>query len=153
MLTNKTSLFELISDYLICNMIVPEGSIFITTIGNVAICKQSTVDTSDLTPSTHEEADVRIILHLGHTVSDGHTDIFTRTNDTDVVALAVAAPVIEHIIGFGVGNKKHKQMRYIQTSEIIEMIDKSRALALPGFHAFTGSDTTASFFNKGKKKA
>ena len=126
--------------------------------GSVAICKPSTVNLSDLTPCAHEEADVRIFLHLGHAVSDGHTDIFIRTNDTDVVALAVAAaakldPVIEDIIiGFGVGNKKHKQMRYIQTSEIIEMIGKSRAQALPGFHAFTGSDTTASFFNKERKR-
>ena len=44
-------------------------------------------------------------------------------------------------------------MRYIEVRDIIEFIGKSRALALPGFHAFTGSDTTASFFNRGKKQA
>ena len=38
--------------------------------------------------------------------------------------------------------------------EIVENIGTSRAtMALPSFHALTGCDTTASFFNKGKKLA
>ena len=43
--------------------------------------------------------------------------------------------------------------RYIVASEIINHIGMSRALALPGFHAFTGSDTTSSFMNHGKATA
>ena len=64
---------------------------FVTTLKERAIAKPPTYDISDITPCTHEEADVRIFLHLAHIVANGHTNVFIRTNDTDVVALAVAA--------------------------------------------------------------
>ena len=89
--SNKNGLFKLISEYLTENMIVPEGSVFITTFGNEAICKPCHLDISEIAPCSHEEADVRIFLHLGHAVSEGHKDVFIRTNDTDVVVLATAA--------------------------------------------------------------
>ena len=110
--SNKNGLFKLISEYLTENMIVPEGSVFITTFGNEAICKPCHLDISEITPCSHEEADVRIFLHLGHAVSEGHKDVFIRTNDTDVVVLATAAAaqlddvIGDIIIGFGVGNRK-----------------------------------------------
>ena len=36
---------------------------------------------------------------------------------------------------------------------LVEFIGPSRALALPGFHSFSGADNNAAFFNKGKKHA
>ena len=74
-----------------------------------------TYNISEITPCSHEEADVRIFLHLAHAVSNGHTNVFIRTNNTDVVVLAVAAlarldEVLEDIvIGFGVANKKKQR--------------------------------------------
>ena len=38
-------------------------------------------------------------------------------------------------------------------SQIIDYIGRSKALALPGFHAFTGCDTTSSFMGHGKVTA
>ena len=37
--------------------------------------------------------------------------------------------------------------------QLVEHLDKSVLAALPAIHAFTGSDFTASFLNKGKVKA
>ena len=157
---NKIALFRLIAQYLLDHLEVPAGCVFVVTIGRKAVSKPATYDISDITPCTHEEADVRIFLHVAHAVSNGHTNIFIRTNDTDVVVLAVAAlarlnEVLEDIvIGFGVSNKKtHKSMKYIEISEVMDFIGASRALALPGFHAFTGCDTVSSFWKRGKKLA
>ena len=41
--------------------------------------------------------------------------------------------------------------RYYDVNDIVEYIDRSRALALPGFHKFTGDDLISSFLNRGKK--
>ena len=43
--------------------------------------------------------------------------------------------------------------RYIAIHEVVVSLGQVRSLALPGFHAFTGCDTTSSFFGRGKKSA
>ncbi len=43
------------------------------------------VDLSDITPSDHEEADSRMMLHLGHAVVDGQKKAFLQTVDSDAV--------------------------------------------------------------------
>ena len=48
-------------------------------------------DTSGLAPCTHEEADTRIMLHLGDAVKEGFDKVSIRTVDTDVLVLAVTA--------------------------------------------------------------
>ena len=58
------------------------------TVNDTPICKLAELDISDIAPYTHE-VDVRIFLHLAHTVFDGHISVYIRTNDTDVVVLAV----------------------------------------------------------------
>ena len=42
---------------------------------------------------------------------------------------------------------------HVAIHDAVSSLGKSRALAMPGFHAFTGCDTTSSFFRKGKKTA
>ncbi len=44
-----------------------------------------------LAPSTHEEADSRILLHLQDAVKQGYSKVSLRTVDTDVVVLAVTS--------------------------------------------------------------
>ena len=43
--------------------------------------------------------------------------------------------------------------RYIPIHEFVLIIGSPKALALPAFHALTGTDTTSAFFSKGKKTA
>ena len=67
----------------------------------MAICKPSSVDISDLTPSTHEEADVRIFLHLRHAESDGHTDIFIKeydSGDTNIIYIINLLNILKQLI-------------------------------------------------------
>lgn len=48
-------------------------------------------DVSDMAPCSHEEADTRIILHVGAATKAGHRNFVIRTSDSDVVVLAVWA--------------------------------------------------------------
>ena len=43
-----------------------------------------------LSPSSHEEADSRIMLLVARMVNSGRTDIAIRTVDSDVVVLAIS---------------------------------------------------------------
>ena len=40
--------------------------------------------------------------------------------------------------------------RYIHVSKLATTLDANVLKTLPGYHAFTGSDFTAAFMNKGK---
>ena len=50
----------------------------------------------------------------------------------------------------GTGAKNNR--RYISITAIYELLGPQICAALPGFHAFTGSDYTAAFVRKGKVK-
>ncbi|CAH3178758.1 unnamed protein product, partial [Porites lobata] len=84
---NKVELFSFLANRLPC--IETEKQV-LCTIQSDFVCTQSK-NVSKLTPSTQEEADTRIILHLEDTVTEGFNKISIRTVDTDVVVLAVAA--------------------------------------------------------------
>ena len=43
-----------------------------------------------LAPCTHEEADTRLMVHILDAASRGHGRIRIRSNDTDVVVLAIS---------------------------------------------------------------
>ena len=58
--------------------------------------------------------------------------------------------VIEELwITYSVGTK----FCYVAVHDVVASIGKARAMAMTGFHAFTGCDTTSTFFGKGKKSA
>ena len=49
--------------------------------------------------------------------------------------------------------KNNNILGYINCTELAEKLGSSLCRALPGFHAFTGTDYTAAFVRKGKIKA
>ena len=106
---------------------------------------------------THEEADTRIIVHLQHAVDTGAQKILIRTVDTDVVVLLIGQlptllrshPHIEVWVAFGMG----KGFCHYNINAVCQHLGEDTARALPLFHAFTGSDTTSCFLEKGKKSA
>ena len=77
-----------------------------------------------------------------------------KTVDSDVIVilvglfLKIAAQVDDVWVEYGAG----KYMQYISIRTMYNQLGESRAKALLFFHAFTGSDTTSAFRNKGKKK-
>ena len=95
------------------------------------------------------------MLHLQHdAVMAGHKVAFVRTVESDVVVLSIHHyPAFNNLgltylwIGFGCG----KKYRDIPVHEVSAQLSPNRCLALPFFHAFTGSDLTSSMFGIGKK--
>ena len=79
--------------------------------------------------------------------------IVIKTGDTNVVLLTIVYcnRVIPHdvnsfFVEFGRGGKTHYDV-----IEVFLSLGETRSMALPFFHAFTGSDTTSSLFNHGKR--
>ena len=48
------------------------------------------------------------------------------------------------------GNNHNNTRRYIDITSLAQQLGQQLCAALPGYHAFTGNDYTASFFRKGK---
>ena len=112
-------------------------------------------DLDVILPCIHEEADTRMFLHMFSAALCGHTKILIEANDTDVIvigmrAFALRMGVVEELwITFSTATN----FSYVAIYDVVSSIGKSRAMAMPGFHAFTGCDTTSTFFRKGKKTA
>lgn len=71
------------------------GKTIFATHGENVLSSEEMPDMSALSPCTHEEADTRMIIHAFDASLHGHRRIKIRSNDTDVVVLAVAfAPLI-----------------------------------------------------------
>ena len=101
---------------------------------------------------SHEEADTRMVWHVKY-ISDmqGKGNVVIRCDDTDVLVIFLA-----HVLKFAVhvwldvGHNNKNNRRYIDVSDLAQHVGPQLCAALPGFHAFTGSDYTASFCRKGK---
>lgn len=147
---NKEELFSYINSEIL--MTDTEKEIIVTS-GDLAYSTDSSRDLKLISPCSHEEADIRILLHAFHAVQEGHESVMIRTVDTDVLVLAVG---FYHEIkskylwvAFGTG----KNFSFIPAHEIAEGLGPRKSVCLPMFHALTGCDTTSSFLGKGKKTA
>ena len=101
--------------------------------------------------STHEEADSRIIFHLG--ACDTRSEVVIRTNDTDVGVILLGcyedvSP--ELVVWLEMGVYSNNTQRYINVTKLYQKLGKTLSKALLGFHALTGSDYSASFSRRGK---
>lgn len=148
---NKEELFHYLAEQLMT--IGPEHGEVISTKGEAVVCNGRRENTVDLSPCKHEEADTRLLLHATDAAKCGFTKVMLRTVDTDVVVIAVGTfhqmPLSELWIAFGVG----KHLRYLPVHDIACSMGPEKSRALLTFHAFTGSDQTSSFANRGKKTA
>ena len=137
---NKTELFSFLS-LKIANL-ETEGQIIVTHHKDV-LCTQPR-NTTGLAPSTHEEADTRMFLHVSEAVNHGYGRVMVRTVDFDVLVLAIAAvqqlSIDELWIAFGSG----KSLRYLPAHEMAGALGPERCIALPFVHAFSGCDTVSS---------
>ena len=109
------------------------------------------IGTTGLSPFDHEEADIRMPLHLLHVSEQGHTKAYLKTGDTDVVVLAISffqeLSLTELWIGFGSG----RTFKDIPVHNISHQLGRWRCIALPFFNAFSGCDVTSAMYGKGKK--
>ncbi len=99
-----------------------------------------------------EEADTRLLLHAKQAADSGYyASIVIRSPDTDVFILALYfqsemdVPIIMH------RKASQKKWKFVNISGICAKLDDHIIRALPGFHAFSGSDSTSAFSGKAKK--
>lgn len=105
---NKSELFQYLAIQAAKNL-TPEKNVFLTYKQNVLTCN-SHQDISQLFPTTHEEADSRMFLHVRDAITKCLKKVMIRTVDRDVLVLAVycasLSTEVELWVAFGVGNKK-----------------------------------------------
>ena len=98
-----------------------------------------------------EEADTKMLFHVGQLVAPNN--VVVRTADTDVL---IIAPANMGKLPAGInawlemGLHMNNTLRYVNMNQLHQALGNSLCVLLPGFHAFTGSDHTASFNRKGK---
>jgi hypothetical protein len=142
---NKTALFHFLANISLADYPEAEGKTVIVTYDDQVRFIVGHVDTDDIHPCSHEEADTRVILHCWHAGQFNCPRVAIRTVDTDVVVLAIAfvskMNLQEVWIHFGVG----KNARLIPVHELLAALGLKKSLALPMFHAFTGCDTVSCF--------
>ena len=134
-------------------MPIEEGKELYSTCGDRVLTSANRSDLRFLEPCNHKEADTRLFVHVLDACSSGHPQILIKTNDADVVVLAVLVaenlPAHEIWISYGTG----KHLRHLAAHEITKMIGQQKAKALQLFHAITGCDTVSFYDGKGKKTA
>lgn len=81
---NKEELFLLLAEY-IAEETPPKWNHIESTFDMHVKCTPADMDTTQLEPCTHEEADTRILIHVADWVAHGNRKVTFRTTDTDVV--------------------------------------------------------------------
>ena len=103
--------------------------------------------------SNHEEADSRMVWHLSYIIRQ-HPEapnVSIRATDTDIFILLLHhAPNMDARLWVDTGRDSDNTRKYINMSKMSQDLGNVTCKALPGYHAFTGCDYTASFFGKGK---
>ena len=102
-----------------------------------------------------EESDNRMVLHVKDNILlRDNKNIVIRSSDSDVVIITISfmAQFLEYLEGASVtidfGSMAYR--RSIDVNACYEHIGESIALALPFFHAFSGYDSTTSFYKRSK---
>ena len=82
-------MFTLLSEALLREFVLEDKQLVVTNDVDV-LRKPPLHDLSSVAPSTHEEADSRMLLHMAHATRNSHQKMMIQPVDTDVVVLAVA---------------------------------------------------------------
>ena len=100
----------------------------------------------------HEEADTRMIYHLGQLPSG--TNVVVRTVDTDVVVIALGCfhQLQDKRIWLKSGVQSKNNLRYISINQLFHQLGEPLCKAPSFYHVFIGCDYTSSFKRKGKIK-
>ncbi|CAB3249495.1 unnamed protein product [Arctia plantaginis] len=101
----------------------------------------------------HEEADTRIVFHISKVPEN--SKILVKTADTDVLIILLGNmhkfPNLQIWLANSTSKKiNNKDEVYINCTDLSIKLGATLCHALPAFHAYTGCDYTAAFFNKGK---
>ena len=100
----------------------------------------------------HEEADTRMIYHVGQLPSG--TNVVMRTVDTNVVVIGLGCfhQLQNKRIWVESGVQFRNNLRYISINQLFHQLGEPLYKELPFYHAFTGCDYTSSLNRKEKVK-
>ena len=136
----------------VVSVVLPEGKEIYSTHGNDVISSSERTNLELLAPCTHEEADTRLMVHALDAASNGCNRIRIRSNDTDVIVLAIAVAntllANEVWVTYGTGKNVHNIPAHTVATSL-----GPKASVLPMFHALTGCDTVSFFGGRRKKTA
>ena len=101
----------------------------------------------------HEEADTRMVFHAYKAASG--SKILIKSADTDVLIILLGnmhkIKNSEIWLATSLSKKRNSNdLNCINCTELASKLGLDLCLGLPAFHAYTGSDYTAAFYNKGK---
>ncbi|CAH2109151.1 unnamed protein product [Euphydryas editha] len=100
----------------------------------------------------HEEADTRIMYHISKAPAE--TKVLVKANDTDVLIILLGnihkVADMEIWLAGTKSKKTKKDVSCINCTQLAAKLGPTVCRALPAFHAFTGCDYSAAFYNKGK---
>ena len=120
-----------------------------TATSDIIICTEVNTYTC-----THEEADTRLVFHLMKAIEvEPNWKFCVRCNDTDIIVLLLyhcSRRQNTPFVWMDVGLSGKNNRRYINIQQLLAEMQNDTVDSLPGLHAFTGCDFTASFYNKGK---
>ena len=123
------------------------------TRGENVLTSEDRADMSALAPCSHEEADSRMMIHVLDASLYGHRRIKIRSNDTDVVVLAISIVPTLALDELWISFDCSKKVRNLPAHVIATSLGREKAAVLPMFHALTGCDTVSFFSGRGKKTA
>src|SRR6218665_1676936 len=149
---NKKQLFHFLANQLTGDQY--EGKTIVCTLEDQVISSGVHIDLTIISPSWHEEANGRLLLHVKHAADNGHQYVSIRTVDSDVVVVSVSVfsrlgNIRELWNDFGSG----KHQRLIAVHELCSQLSPEVCRNLPMFHSITMCDTVSAFSGIGKKGA
>ena len=105
----------------------------------------------------NEEADTRIVVHVIDSLEKGFKKILIRTVDTDIIGILMGLyysirenyQAADIWVPFSTGKLFH----HYHINNLCRLLAREQSCRLPPFHAFTGCDSTSSFFGKTKNTA
>lgn len=106
-----------------------------------------------MAPCSHEEADTRIMIHVFDASRHGLRRIKIRSNDTDVLVLAISIVSLLQLDELWVSHGSSTNLHYFPAHTIATALGRNKARVLPLFHSLTGCDTVSFFNGRGKKTA
>ena len=111
---------------------IPEGKKIFSTLGASVLSSDDT-DVGSLAPCSHEEADSRMMIHVSDASLNGHWRIKIRTNDTDVLVLAISIASLLPIDELWVSIGSSKNLTYLPAHTIAASLGRDKARVLPIF--------------------
>ncbi len=105
-----------------------------------------------VTACTQEEADTRMLLYAAHAADHAMPSVVIRSPDSDVavIALSVGHQIDTQIIFH---TRTQHRTRYLDLTAICRGLGQPMYNALPGYHVFTGCESSRAFTGRGKASA